>query len=308
MYTVSKLGQDGATLIFQSQLESEQAVVGLLAEEAVGRFIVWTREADYVFNLKTGELEKKLETEGLTDVSRKWISHPSSDVHAVRVDGTEVRMYNCRDWAEVGRFSLALERDPGRMLKSVAISSAAGQEPKLVLEFSGRNGSSSTSGIAVFDAAFLAVKDADSALGLEDEMGRVVITDDDGDDTDGAVNAATESRRTMAPLSSFITAFSPNIAHVIGVDNSGRLVFLDRSSWVCSSGLLGDKQGTGDGLGKDSVAKVAVSRHFFIPYDWFAGRRDIVCALVEGDIILTRGGDLAVIRGGFGHAESLVVG
>lgn len=57
---------------------------------------------------------------------------------------------------------------------------------------------------------------------------------------------------------------------------------------------------------KDSPA-IEVFEHFFVPYDWFAGKRNIVCALAKRDIMLTRGGDLAVIRGGIDYAERVCI-
>ena len=52
---------------------------------------------------------------------------------------------------------------------------------------------------------------------------------------------------------------------------------------------------------------IKVFEHFFVPYDWFARKRDVVCGLAEKDIMLTRGGDLAVIRGGLDYAERVCI-
>jgi hypothetical protein len=73
---------------------------------------------------------------------------------------------------------------------------------------------------------------------------------------------------------------------------------------VCSVDL--SESGLGIAQRKDPI-KVEVFEHFFVPYDWFAGKRDVVCALAKRDIMLTRGGELAVIRGGLDYAERVCI-
>ncbi|GFG15739.1 vegetative incompatibility protein HET-E-1 [Aspergillus udagawae] len=48
-----------------------------------------------------------------------------------------------------------------------------------------------------------------------------------------------------------------------------------------------------------SSSTPAPGRHFFIPYDWVAGSRDVICAVLRRDIIFARNDDLVIIRRGF---------
>ncbi|KAI1366621.1 WD40 repeat-like protein [Xylaria arbuscula] len=106
-----------------------------------------------------------------------------------------------------------------------------------------------------------------------------------------------EGRDVTAPLER-----DSDIAHVIGVNEMGKFVFIDRSYWVCSADFRVGIPMEGQ---SENAFQVEIYRHFFIPYEWFAGAKSIVCAIVEQDIILTRGGELAIIRGAFEHAEKV---
>ncbi|KAL1968677.1 hypothetical protein VTN77DRAFT_1503 [Rasamsonia byssochlamydoides] len=46
-------------------------------------------------------------------------------------------------------------------------------------------------------------------------------------------------------------------------------------------------------------------RHFFVPYDWFSGTRDVLCAVAQRDILFARNGDVAIIKGGLEYAEQV---
>lgn len=94
-----------------------------------------------------------------------------------------------------------------------------------------------------------------------------------------------------------LAALAHYVAYVVGFGNDNDLVFLDTQSWVCSADL-------------ESLCnnQVAYTRHFFVPYDWFAGTRDILCAFAGRDVIFARNDRIAVIKGGFEYAEKVVVG
>jgi hypothetical protein len=166
-----------------------------------------------------------------------------------------------------------------------------------MLEFSDPHGSSRTGAIMIFDAACLAVGENEEEISsMETQFQKVAIADEAATSTD-------EISQSIRPLGSHLATLSSNVAHVFGIDNSGNLVVLDRSSWVCSSSIYGG--GLGGDYGGNSSG--GVNGHFFIPYDWFAGSRDIVCALTRGDLVLTRWGDLVVIRDGFEHVERVAI-
>ena len=86
------------------------------------------------------------------------------------------------------------------------------------------------------------------------------------------------------------------VSHIIGVSESGKLVFLDTHSWVCSANL---ESTFGNA--------VSYSRHFFVPYDWFSGTRDIVSGLARRDVVFARNDDVAIIKGGLVYEEKVDV-
>jgi hypothetical protein len=97
-------------------------------------------------------------------------------------------------------------------------------------------------------------------------------------------------------LRSQIDFLADYVSHIIGIGDSGKLVFLDVHSWVCSASL----QSTFGSF-------VSYSRHFFVPYDWFSGTQDIVCALARRDVLFVRHDDVAIIKGELEYVEMVDV-
>ena len=92
-----------------------------------------------------------------------------------------------------------------------------------------------------------------------------------------------------------VLTFKSHVAHIIGLINSSRLLFIDTTSWVCSVDLNS----------KPKVAEYSYTRHFFLPYEWLAGKRDVICALVQRDILIARNDELAIIKGGLEYGEEV---
>ncbi|RYP42779.1 hypothetical protein DL768_010231 [Monosporascus sp. mg162] len=286
------------TVLFQSRLESEKAIVDVLVGEAVGKFVVSTRESDHLFALNGGEHERERTCSQMPGI-RKWISHPQSSLHLVCVDDAKASIYCWADWSEVGSFSLSLDNGTAQLKNATLYS--LGKERRIMVELSDRNGPANSRSIAIFDADCFALGNNYSSSSLEKRPDAAAAS---GQVASAHGENIITTSRPVAPLGFQIMTFAPNIAHVIGINESEKLVFLDSSSWVCSADVNENWLEIGQGEGSPTIG---VFRHFFVPYDWFAGRRDIVCALAQRDIILTRGGDLAVIRGGFEHAKRVSV-
>lgn len=186
-------------------------------------------------------------------------------------------------------------------LKS-AILYSLGQKQRIMLDLLHLNSSVNSNRIAIIDADRLVVGNKDSNVLLGKQLDAVAALDQLAKDEDGKNMVTTSS--PAAPLCSRMTAFELSVGQVIGIDESRKLIFLNRSSWVCSVDL--SESGLEIAQRKDSPT-IEASEHFFVPYDWFAGKRDIVCALAKRDIMLTRGGDLAVIRSGLDYAKSVCI-
>ena len=99
----------------------------------------------------------------------------------------------------------------------------------------------------------------------------------------------------LSPLfSPQLTTLAHHVAHIIGYSDSGKLIFLDTQSWVCSADL--------ENLGTSSVSYM---RHFFVPYDWFSRIRDVICAVAKRDVLFTRNDDIGIIKGGLEYMEKV---
>ncbi|KGO68203.1 hypothetical protein PITC_038700 [Penicillium italicum] len=279
------------TVLFKSHLDSDKAIINLLVGEIAGKFLVSTRESDHLFNLDSGKFERERTYPQMPEI-RKWLSHPESSLHLVCVDNVKVCAYCWSDWSEVSSIALSLCNNTAEIKSAIFYS--LGQKQRIALDLLYPNSSVNINGVAIIDADCLSVGKNDNSLLLGKPLDQHAADEDDE-------NMVTTSG-PVTPFYSWLTAFELSVAHVIGIDESKKLVFLNRSFWVCSVRLSELEIAQR----KDPPA-IEIFEHFFVPYDWFAGRRDIVCALAKRDIMLTRGGDLAVIRGGLDYSERVSI-
>ncbi|KAJ5173905.1 uncharacterized protein N7500_001836 [Penicillium coprophilum] len=284
------------TVLFKSHLESEEAIVDVLVGEAAAKFVVLTREADHLFNLDSGKHESE-RTYRQIPRTRKWIPHPESSLHLVCVNNFQISTYRWSDWSEVSSITLAL--DEKAELKS-AIPYSLDQTRRIILHLSYPDSPVNINRIAIFDADFLSFTESDSSFSLEKHSDAMASFCEPTTGRGREDMVTTSSSGHLLCL--LVMRFQLRVAHVIGVDESKKFVFLNQSFWVCSVDLSDLEIAQGQ-----HSPTIDIYEHFFIPSDWFAGRRDIVCAVAKGDIILTRGGDLAVIRGGFDYSKKVSI-
>ncbi|UKZ71031.1 uncharacterized protein TrAtP1_011999 [Trichoderma atroviride] len=298
LHSIQKSGDKGwvgdLTVLFKSLLDSEKAIIDVLVGETAAMFLVSTRESDYLFNLDNGNYERERTYPQIPSI-RKWLPHPESSLHLVCVNSAKVCVYCWSDWSEISSIALSLSSDTTELKSAILYS--LGQKQRILLDLLHPNSSVNTNRIAIIDADCLAVGIMDSSS-LGKQLDTVTTLDQLATDENEENTVTTSS--PAPPLRSRMTTFELSVAHIIGIDVSGKLVFLNRCFWVCSIDL--GESGLEIAQRKDSPT-IEVCQHFFVPYDWFAGNRDIVCTLTNRDIILTRSGDLAVIMGGLDHAE-----
>ncbi|CAG8902274.1 unnamed protein product [Penicillium egyptiacum] len=281
------------TVLFKSHLDSVEAITDVLVGgDMAARFLVSTRESDHLFNLDSGKHEIERSYPQMPGI-RKWTSHPKSSLHLICVNNFKVCTYRWSDWSEVS--SIILSVDAKAEPKSATLYSLD-QKQRIMLDLLYPGGSVNIKRIAILDADCLPVESNDSSFLLGKQSDAVAALGQPARDQEGE-NMVTTSN-LGAPLGLRMTALELSVAHVFGVDESNKLIFLNRSFWVCSVDL-GELEISQRGYSPT----LDVFEHFFLPCDWFAGRRDIVCALVKRDIMLTRGGDLAVIRGGLDYSK-----
>ncbi|KAI3299790.1 hypothetical protein DTO002I6_2017 [Penicillium roqueforti] len=282
------------TVLFKSRLDSEKAIIDVLVGEMAAKFLVSTRESDHLFSLDSGKCVTERTYPQIPGI-RKWLPHPESSLHIVCIDNTKVCAYSWSDWSEFSCVALSLKNDMAELKSAILYS--VGQKQRIMLDLLQPNSSVDSNRITVIDLDHLVIENRDSSFLLGKQLDAVpafdpLVTDEEGEKMVKTLSSA-------APLRSRMTAFGLSVAHVIGIDESRKLVFLNRSSWVCSVDL--NESGLEIAQRKDPLT-IKVFEQFFVPYDWFSGKRDVVCGLAKRDIMLTRGGDLAVIRGGLDYA------
>ncbi|KAL2842498.1 hypothetical protein BJX68DRAFT_270673 [Aspergillus pseudodeflectus] len=279
------------TVIFKSHLDSEKAITDVLVGDMVAKFLVSTRDSDYLFNLNSGEYEEE-RTQPQVSGIRKWLPHPKSPLHLMCVDNVKVRAYCWSDWSELSSITLSLDNIVAE-LKSTSLYSI-GEKQRIMLNLFYLNNSVNTNKIVLIDVDCLDIGNVDSSFSPEKQVESMTALNQNTTEEDERNMITTPSLGDLFRLR--MTDFDIDVNHIIGISESKELVFLNQSFWVCSIDLrksrLEIKQH------KDYPA-ITIFQHFFVPYDWFAGGRDIVCAFAKRDLILTRGGELAMIRGGF---------
>ncbi|KAH7309620.1 hypothetical protein B0I35DRAFT_84523 [Stachybotrys elegans] len=278
-------------MLFQSKVESDQALVDVLVAKTMGRFVVSTRESDHLFSLDGG-VEKQCTHQNLSTI-RKLMQHPTSLRHAVSVDEQMIRVFSWEDWSEVRNFPMPLAGN--RMqVKSLHLYQH-NDEHHFFIESCELNGSSKTRDLQVYDASLFAIDD-----GAQDHPDLSPKTSMSAEDDRGTAT----STHTPPLFGSCIEVLGPKVLHIIGVTASKTLVFLDHSFWVCSFDLRDDASANTISANPEFHYK----RHFFVPYDWFAGRRDFVCCLTLTDIVICRNGDLTIVRHWSDHVDRVRVG
>jgi WD40 repeat protein len=287
-WNLKKSQKDGwvaEEILFQSRLDCAKSIIQVLPGEAAGKFILSTRESDHLWSID-GQQES-VRTYSDRQGIRKWIQHQQSPLHVICIEGASARIYAWSDWSEIAFVSLATDMT-GLQLKSVT-PYISGQRRRILLELSELDGSAETRGLHLLDAA---------SFSIENNPGKDAVSEaaNVGKDADTMLireeaTAAAVSNPLLGPQ---LAALAHCVAHVIGLDATGKLVFLDTRSWVCSVDL--------EGLGNSSVL---YSRHFFVPYDWFSGIRDVICAVAQGDILFARNDNVAIVKGGLEYTEKV---
>ena len=274
-------------LLFQSRLDCGTSITQVVPGEAASKFILSTRESDYLWSIDGHQEDDRIYSDGRG--TRQWMQHQQSPLHMVCIEGTAARIYTWTDWSEVALVDFTADMT-GLQIKSTR-PYLSGRRPRILLELSELDGPPDTRGLYLLDAAPFSIETTTS----NEVMPVAAIEGKDADKI-----SITEKASAAAGL---VPLFGPQlavlahcVAHVIGLGTTNQLIFLDTHSWVCSVDL--------EGLGNNSIS---YSRHFFVPYDWYAGTRDMLCAVAQRDVLFARNDDLAIIKGGLEYAEKVNV-
>jgi hypothetical protein len=261
----------------------------LLPGEHAGKVIVSTHKSDHLWNLKTGEEELSIVYDDYA--VRVWLQHPHAEAHAVCVKQESIHIHHWRDLSEV--VSVALN-EPGLTGLSVKGAFPCARSSRVLLDLTDSSRSAGTQTVFLLNCG-----------ALVGELGGSRAAGDSREAKDGAATQSTLGDTQNDPSSSRIFSLIPlgnikgRVAHVLGVCHNSakadRMIFLDTGSRVCSVEL----EGQGNYL--------SYTRHFFVPYDWFAGTRCPIGRITsQGDVVVFgKNGDVAVIKGGMEYAETV---
>lgn len=270
--------------LFQSQLNCGMTVTQILPGEAAGRFIVSTRRSAYLWSAD-GQLLETRTYPGSPRI-RKWTEHPQSTLHMICIDATEARIYAWDDLSEVASVSLSFDMTELEVKSVVPYKSST--KSWIIIELSELDGPNNTRAVHLLDAEPFYLKSPSFSDGASD----VAITEKIKAEPLDVIGTA--SIPFFGPQ---FSALSRHIVHVTGLSDTNKFLFLDTRSWVCSIDLrtLDSHQ-------------ASYWRHFFIPYDWFAGiLRDIICTVSLQNILFAVSGEVAIVKGGLEYAEKVNV-
>ncbi|KAI0549867.1 NACHT and WD domain protein [Xylaria curta] len=260
--------------VFHSRLEANGSIVQVLQNEAVGHFIVSTRESDHLLDI-SGNV-KNVRQHDTPASTRMWAQHPQSPEHVICVDGETVRILAWNNWEIVSSSPININL-ANLQLKGVITHTSKLKTQSLLIELSELNGSARTCGLHLLDISGL-LDTSNSPPGKNKEI-------------------SAQSEFLALIQEPQISALGANVAHVIQFDNSGHLLFLDNQSWVASADLNALSKGI-----------LCYTRHFFVPHEWLSGSSSIVITVRRREVIVARNGDLVVIKGGLDFAEKVDIG
>ncbi|TLD31118.1 hypothetical protein PspLS_02866 [Pyricularia sp. CBS 133598] len=289
------------TLLFECRIKTDSAPFDFLVEDQGSKMVLSTHTSDHMLDLHGSEPERRREwpwSQSAVEVNRKWVQLPQSPHHVALVDRREVHIHSWSDWSEVAVLSLAAE-DLTVHVKAATIFSG-GHISRLFLEVADQCNLLSTRRLLLFDACKLnAVEGSYDGASVVTGLGEQPQCTS-GENCNPSISPTEmDGKPQQLPLLDLgLQHLEGKLFHIIGISSTGLLVFIDRESWVCSTSLLGDRKHG------DDTQPHHISRHFFVPHDWFAGSREVIGALVDTDILFIRGGELAIIRGGVEHVHT----
>lgn len=267
-------------VVFQISLAASGWVTTdiLLAED--DKFLVSTKASDHLFSVDGTLISER--TYGTGD-GPAWIRHPSSPSHLLGLaPGGQIHVQSWADWSGTRSLSTPITGDADFLrLKNAWEFRLPGREhPYVLLEYSDKDGLARTTRVAVYEAESFAA------------INKARTTDEHGTVRPPTAEKEVESREPLEGGLGLAPASIPDrIAHIIGINDRGALVFLDHDYWLCSCDLK-------TALTVNDQASTAMyTRHCFVPYEWLAGRKDIICCMVRGSVVFARTGDVVVVRG-----------
>lgn len=268
--------------LFRSRLNCGDSIHQALLCETEQRLILSTRGSDHLWNSNGTHIYSQ-QKEGTPD-TRKWFQHPRKAAFVVCFDGKEVKICLWDDLSAVRAFTTTSQE---QLL----------WQWECMMHYT-----------RYFLCQILEDLDADrSADGLDEN---VPGKHSQGGSFDSAVHHDLIGETPRLELTGVEGPFPTREyqlsdvtkvgAHILAVTSSKKLIFIDKKSWVCSMDL--------ESAGPDGSIKY--SRHFFVPHEWIAGSRHVICSISSNgkEIVFGRNEDVVVVKNGLELADQVEVG
>lgn len=288
-------------IILDARLECGSTIVQLLPGRLASKLILSTDKSDHLWDLDSAREDLTMMYDDY--FARTWLQHPRSASHVICVKETAIGVHQWQDLSQVISVSLTTEGLAGLSVKRAFFAGAE----NVLLDLVETNGSSGTKEVCLLSCTSPVVYDEKSTekagkygpiMKFRGKAGQVVVkVASAGEEEKGKLMEADAISLTR------LGTIMGHISHVIGILQTAdktRLIFLDSRSWVSSVDV--------DEASASRGNLTSYSRHFFVPYDWFAGTRNPVGSVTaQGEIVFAKSGHVAVIRGGLEYSEPVDV-
>jgi len=197
----------------------------------------------------------------------KWRQHPSHPEHLLGLTARSVSIFSWERLSQGTTFPLDLADSPGERV-DVAIDAILDSHSPglLLLRTATMQLKKPRYGVAVLETKHLNPEPASAT-------------------NDMPVDSCERVPGIVAKLRPIPPSLASAVAHAVGILPDGRLVFLDRQLWVCTSALT-------------PAPDVNIARHFFLPHDWVTTQDLRLCRLLrDGTVLCPTKGEVAVMRG-----------
>jgi WD40 repeat protein len=302
--------------LFDAQLEADpESIENVLPGEGAGKLIASTTWLDHLWNLSDGREEhvRPYEAED-GPPERRWLQHPSSQSHAIRVGFHALHIHRWHDLSLVVSVSLG-EHYLTDLRFAAASPYATLSSVLLVLSETPRWRGGNFKAMYVVGCGDLPRGEVESALvttelplscrggdGEENEPATTTSATASSSTNQHQQQQAGPATQTALWLTRLRSSIAGKVTRFIGVwprpASPVRLVYIDAHSWVCSFDLVVN----GGVVNLENIT--SYTRHFFVPQDWFVKMNLPLSGVTEqGNVVLVLGHDLVVIKGGLEYGE-----
>ena len=239
----------------------EHVIKGILLHPKISRLLVSTPGIDIIYSIDGKQLRAIEHGSGLT---RKWCQHPVDPSKLIVLTENRVEVYGWEDLIQAGQQAM-----PNFVLETstpdVVYIQGVNQKPAshyIAIEISDPSATRSPTRTMLFDA-----------LALE-----------------GDKSTSTESGYLETQHRPEFAALERTIVHIFGHIGT-RMIFLDRTGWICSADL-------------EKFCGEFYFRHFFIPADWMSINPELIGILTpRNDLAFAQRHEIAVVKRGFDYSE-----